>query len=190
MFIEGVEDSEDDEEEDDEGDASKKVDNSKKEYSVEQLSAVRMILITPRREKALKQAAHFVTCGQENDCVMMFNTHSGNVVVDGIPKELNKVMRKKTFPEKFDAFFALVFQLNAHDFWMFDNEMWGPGGELNDAIKKLGNTAKKLMARTDEELGIDTESTRPGMIKLFENFQETLSSGGNDLSLEEHFRWR
>jgi hypothetical protein len=119
---------------------------------------------------------------------MMFNTNSGNIVIEGIPKEINKAMRKKTFPEKFDAFFALIFQLNAFDCWLHDNEFWGPGGELNDAIKKLGNTAKKLMARTDDELGIDTEFTRPGIIKLLEDFEKTLSSQ-DDLCLAEHFRW-
>lgn len=202
-YVEGIErdEEEDDEDEDDEddddgddddegGNDKEKTDNkAAKDYTVEQLADVRIILVTPQREKALKQAVRFVTCGQEGDWVKMFDTNTGNIVVEGIPKELNKIMRKKTFPEKFDAFFALIIQLRAYDSWMYDNEMYGPDGELNEALEKLGNTAKKLMARTDEELGIDAEFTRPGMIRLLEKFEEALASCP-DLCLEEHFRWR
>lgn len=191
LFIEGVEsDDEDagDADEDDEGETGHSK-NEPKDYSIEQLAKVRLIVVTPARKKALNQAARFATCGQENDGIMMFNTHSGNMIVEGIPIEINKIMRKKSFSAKFDAFFALIFQLNRHDFWMTDNELYGPGGELNDAVKKLGNAAKKIMARTDEELGIDAEFTRPGMIKLLENFQKTLASYDH-MNLEEHFVWQ
>jgi hypothetical protein len=109
-----------------------------KVYTEEQISQLRIIVITDSREKCLKKAANFVTCGQAGDCVMMFNTQSGNDVICGMPAEIAKAMKKKKMSERFDNLFALTDKLKEYDMWMNDNELYGEGTELDDAIKKLG----------------------------------------------------
>ena len=44
----------------------------------------------------------FATCGQSGDGCCMFNTHSGNTIIAGIPKQIQKALKKKTIPEQFD----------------------------------------------------------------------------------------
>lgn len=49
------------------------------------------------------------------------------------------------------------------------------GGACDQAICRLAKAWRKLLAHTDEELGIDTVFTRPGIVKLLENFQKNVS---------------
>lgn len=161
----------DDDEEEGKGDKPKRV------YTEEDMSTLRFILITKNRAKTLKASAKFVTCGQQDDGVMMFNTHDGNVVIEGIPKEVSKAMKKKTLAEKFDALFALTFMLNRYDCWLYDNEFgdeYGEG-ELNDAIKRLSKAWIELFSKSNEALNIDEEFTRPGIEALLTDFAEKLT---------------
>ena len=45
--------------------------------------------------------------------------------------------RQKTQPARFDALFALTHSLKMYYYWMNDNEYWGEGEELEQAIKAL-----------------------------------------------------
>jgi hypothetical protein len=49
------------------------------------------------------------------------------------------------------------------------------GGACDQAICRLAKAWRKLLAHTDEELGMDTVFTRPGIVKLLENFQKNVS---------------
>ena len=76
----------------------------------------------------------FATCGQSGDGFCMFNTHSGNTIIAGIPKQVQKALKKKTVPEQFDYLFALTYALNEYDYWMNDNEEWGKGVQTQSLI--------------------------------------------------------
>lgn len=89
--------------------------------------------------------------------------------------------------KKFDAMFALTYCLNDFDIWMNDNECWGEGGELEQAITLLGKTWKKLLKKSNEELGIDAEYTRKGIEALLEKFEETVDSCE---SITNSFEWK
>jgi hypothetical protein len=181
MMVQGISGDSDDEEddEDEEGDDSKV-------YTAEQISQLRHIIINDSREKCLKKAAKFATGGQEGDGFMMFNTQTGNNIIYGIPLEIEKAMKKKKISERFDAMFALTYNLKEYDCWMQDNEMWGEDGELDAAILKLGATWKKLLAKSSLELGIDDDFTRPGIMTILEQFKETAE---NVESIEVEFDW-
>ena len=58
------------------------------------------------------------------------------------------------------------------DFWMHDNECWEPGQELEKAIKALAKAWRDMLRRSDAELGIDAEYTRPGIEALLGQLQD------------------
>ena len=122
----------------------------------------------------LSAAQKLVSCGQaggdDDRGFAIFNTHSGNTVVYGIPNEVKKSLKnlKATPPERFDALFGLTYHIARYDFWMHDNlnEFYEPGGELEKAIKVLGKAWRDMLKLTDAELCIDAEFTRPGVEAL------------------------
>ena len=156
-----------DEDEDDE--------NPERVYTAEQLNQLRYILITKKRENALNVATKFVTGGRRGD----FSTNSGNLIIMGMPKEIDKAMKKKVVSDQFDALFALTFVLYKHDMWMCDNELYsmdGEDGELDIAVRKLSTAWKGLFAKTNTALGIDAEFSRPGLDALLDKFAQSLDS--------------
>lgn len=48
------------------------------------------------------------------------------------------------------------------------------GGKCDQAIRALAKAWRKLLAHSDEELGIDTEYTRPGIVDLLNKFKENI----------------
>ncbi len=157
MMIVGLDREDDDEDEDNENveDKDKK---PEKVTTKEELATLRYMVMTKDREKALDDIEDFATFGQKGDDFQMYNTHSGNMTILGIPKEVNKAMKKKSDPQKFDALFALTWWLKRVEVWIEDNELYDEGGECEDALKKLAAAWKKLLAKSNEELG--TQSLR------------------------------
>ena len=160
-------------------------------YTADQMDNMRVILITRSRKNLMKEAKKIASGGQAGSRVFMFNTHSGNVIIDGIPKEISKVSKMKTAAERFDGLFALTDALGDWDYWfvdqgpnslpqvsksshlsrMHDNEEWDEGGGLDQAIKLLAKTWKTLLSKhTNAELGIDTQFTRPAVEVLLDDF--------------------
>jgi len=181
MIIVGLGDDDEEDDEDDEDDYEGDKENVKKNYTAEQLDTLRLVILNDRRIKFLDKAEKFT---DPNDG--WFNTSTGNKVIFGIPSEVKKAMKFKTFPEKFDAFFALTYCLYENDIWMNDNECWGQGSELDQAISILGKTWKSLLPKSNEELGID-EYTRNGVEALLEKFEETVDSCE---SINISFEWK
>jgi len=98
------------------------------ELTEEQVLSLRRIIITENREKALRRATKFATGGQRG--CMMFNTDSGNMLIAELPREIRKAMKKVSLPDQFDALFGLTYSIYQYDYWMTDNEMYGPGGNV------------------------------------------------------------
>jgi len=171
--VEGAEDDEDDEDddEDDEDDEKQNAKNAK--YTVEQMAAMRHIVVTKARDKAVDAGSKFATLGQHKGGFMMFNTHQGNMVLLGMSKEVTKAVAKKNLKERFDTLFGLTFALKEYDFWMHDNEY---GDAMDKHVKPLANAWKALLTHSNEELGIDAEFTRPGVEAFLEDFADTLAS--------------
>ena len=133
-----------------------------------------------------------------------------------IEPEITKISRKKTLPDRFNHLLAMTYSLNdSADIWIHDNEgilytkicyvkqsidlnhkytnyisMYTTGwcdGELEHAIKKLAGAWKRMLKRSNAELGIDAEYTRPGVEALLEKFEGVCNDfDGRDLS----FKWK
>lgn len=151
----------DDEDEDDEIDENES-------YTDEQINNLRHIIITENREKEFER-------NTRKYGLSFSNTHTGNATIYQIPQSIKKYMKKPTLSESFDGMFAMTYALLNFDTWMYDNEEWGEGGKCDQAICGLARAWRQLLAHSDEELGIDTEFTRPGIEKLLEKFRESVA---------------
>jgi hypothetical protein len=102
---------------DEEEDSEEESDDKRKKYTAEQMDAIRVLIITESREKLMKKADKFASGGQAGSGFCMFNTHSGNVIIMGIPHEISKVSKLKTAAERFDGLLALTYALGKWDYW-------------------------------------------------------------------------
>ena len=165
ITVKGIEFS--DEEDSKEGD-----EEDSKDYPTEKLNEVRMLIITERRRKLCEKYEKFV---DPNDG--WSNTNTGNTIIFNIPKEVKKIAKIKDISEKFDSLLCLTFNLNDNDMWMRDNECWGEkgdGNKLDECIQLLSKAWKGLIGKSNEELCIDPEYTRPGLECLLETFAENV----------------
>ena len=183
----GEDDEESEEEESGEDDDEEEKDDGKV-YTAEQMATLRHILVNDARDEALQKAFDFASGGQADQGFMMTNTHDGNQLIFSIPKEVKKATAaKKSLPQRFDALLALTYALKEYDFWIHDNECWEEGGELEKAIACLAKAWKTLLAKTDDELGIDGEFSRPGVEALLEQFEEAV---GELEAGDYSFKWK
>jgi len=175
---------------DDEDEDSEDEEDEEQELTAAQVATLRHIAITPARDKAITAGHAFASCGQsEDDCgFAMFNTSHGNEVIFGIPREVKKALKKGTAAMQFDALLGLTHGLKSFDSWMHDNECWEKGGELEKAIKALAKAWRDTLKKSNSELGIDAEFTRPGIESLLEQFQDELEEC--EASAEFPFKWR
>eukprot|EP00038_Savillea_parva_P014515 m.216293 g.216293 ORF g.216293 m.216293 type:complete len:120 (-) comp28271_c0_seq1:218-577(-) len=118
----------------------------------------------------------------------MFDTNTGNCIIDGIPAQVKQALKKPTGPGKFDALFALTSALKDYDCWMNDNECWQPGEQLEKSIAILATAWRSLLKKSDTELGIDAEFTRPGIEALLEQFEQELKEC--EATEDLPFKWR
>ena len=149
-----------------------KEDEEPKEYPVEKLNEMRILLITERRRKLFDKYEKIVN---PNDG--WSNTHTGNTVIFNIPNEVKKINKIKDVSEKFDSLLCLTLNLEQNDMWMRDNECWGEkgdGNKLDGCIKILSKAWKGLYDKSNEELGIDSEFTRPALECLLKIFSENV----------------
>ena len=161
--------------------AEEEEDDDKNEFTEAELSSLRCVLVNAKRQSLIDSAMKFVDPNGG-----WFNTNSGNIVIEGIPKQVKKAKAKKTIPEQFDQMFALTYALKELDFWMHDNECWGKGEDLEKAITLLGKTWTKLLTKSNTELGIDAEFSRPGIEALLSQFAESVEACE---SIEKEFKW-
>ena len=121
-----------------------------------------------------------------------FSTSDGNDVVFGISDRVKKATAAKLAKTaKFDSLVMLTFALLENDTWARDNEAWEDGDEMQSACKKLAAAWKKLLGgNTDEDLGIDEEFTKPGVLAMLEDFETMLAEQGEETGVKYPFKWR
>ena len=170
MVIKGISSGEDSDsdDEDDEDDEEKEVDKSK--YTAEQMSTLRYVFITQKREDKLNEMKEYVLGDQANDSVMMFNTSFSYDILDGFNHYKSSGWKKlKTPADKFDSLFAYTYMLKNYDVWLNDNE-----GGMEDITKGLASMWKRLLKNDDDKLDIDAEYTRPGIVQLLNDFKSDI----------------
>lgn len=144
------------------------------------------------RENAADSDDDMMDSDDDDDGFFMFNTTNGNTVVMGMEAQIKKATgAKKPKSEQFDELSMFTFALHFNNMWFNDNELWEDGELMQKSCKKLAAAWKKLLANTDEELGIDPEFTRPGIEALLENFDKMLNKEFHFGSRPKYpFKWK
>ena len=177
--------------------------------TAEEITKARVILGTDARMMASERAMKFAQgqhprgymdgMGSDSDAMdsddddddgfFFFNTANGNAVVMGLEAQIEKATDyTKPKSEQFDELSMLTHAIHYNNMWFKDNEFWEEGDLVESSCAQLAAAWKKLLAHTDEELGIDPEFTRPGIEALLENFDEMLNNDPREL--EYPFQWR
>lgn len=174
-------------------------DHEGKEYSKVQIAKAKLIMVPPERKKEIDEAEKWFTsiCNGGNDSeddefddeiggIMMMNTATGNNIIMSLGATLAGMSMKK-IPERFNMLLGLTLILHRYDVWIHDNEMWGEGMPLDRVIQLLAKSWKDLLKKSNEQLGIDEEFTRPGVEHLMKEFAE-LCEDAEGVSVK--FQWK
>jgi hypothetical protein len=107
-------------------------DTEEDDITQEQVDKMRIVITTHNRAKLLEKYSSYASCGQsdEDSGIMMFNTATGNDVIDEMSAKIKTAMNAKGWDKKFDHLFALTAALLRYDNWVHDNEYSGAGGML------------------------------------------------------------
>jgi hypothetical protein len=159
----------DDDNDEDDLDASK--------YTAEQMARLRFIMVTKKRDAAMKRYRLKLLGQQDGQGLMSFDTSLSYVVFDEHFCFESDLKKKKNLADKFDMLFAFTHTVKTYDVWLHDNE---DGEAMLEMIDGLAASWKELLKKSDAELGIDTEYTRPGVMAFLEQF-ETLVKTNEDV---------
>jgi hypothetical protein len=160
-------DDDDEEEEDDDND-----NNDDKNYTEEQLDHVRLIMMTDARIKMFEHMSQLVLGDQYDRDFMMFDTRFSYEVVDAfeiLKRKMRNMTGARSSKVKFDMILGFTAEIDKYDVWMHDHEYCWDGAKM---IKSLARMWKNTLKKSNEELGIDSDFTRPGVICLLEEFKK------------------
>ena len=158
-----------DEDEDDDYDSEEEQDNSK--LTAAEMEHMRFVMATKERVAAIEQVEASLLGEQAGSSFMMFNTSFSYQVLDAFEDLKIMLTKTKSWPQKFNLLFGFTFIIDQHDVWMHDHEV-GWGGEI--MLKALATRWKAALKKTDAELSIDAEYTRPGVICFLQKFKNTV----------------
>jgi hypothetical protein len=169
ILVKGIPRDEDEEEEEEEEEEEKEEDCDK--YTEEQMNGLRFIMITQNRADKLDEMGNLILGDQAGSCFMMFNTSFSYKVLDSLETIKSLVKKAKTPAQKFDLLFAYTHTVKEYDVWMHDNE-----GGMDEFTKGLATLWKRLLKTSDEDLGIDTEYTKPALEEFLRQFKTQVES--------------
>ena len=146
---------------------------------------MRFIIITSQRARFIEEMTKQLLGDQFGDSFVMLNTSFSYRVFYFVPREITRINKIKLPSEKFDHLLGLTYSLLNHDVWMNDYE-YTDTGTLKSLLTRLGNSWKSIIHLTDEELGIDSEFTRPGIEALLKEFAKTAFQGPDNMKFKWH----
>ena len=155
------------------------------ECSQEQVNHVRVIIITKERQDRMEEMSKLILGEQHGQSLMMFSTSFSNQVINAWNAFTVRFQEAVNWQEKFDLLLGFTDTLKEHDVWMNDHEV-GWGGEK--MLEQIARSWKLMLRRANDELGIDSEYTRPGVVALLEQFKEAVESV-DPLGLEERMHF-
>lgn len=79
-------------------------------------SALKAVMVTTNRNKAIKKGLMFVTLDQYNKCFARLDVHSGDAVIYAMSREIEDCMSEKLESQKFDKLSGLTFAINEYHY--------------------------------------------------------------------------
>jgi hypothetical protein len=177
MMIKGVSKPREDDEDYDEDEDEEETEEDKANYTQEQVETMRFILITKKRRDKLNEMNEFVLQDEE-----VFNTAFSYRIRKSFPAMKRMRNKMKNWSDKFDLLFAYTYTVSQYNNWVQDNE-----GDMNGVVDGLGRLWKHMLKKSDKELGIDLEYTRPGILELLESFKKVIDSADAEPDYEFNY---
>jgi hypothetical protein len=171
-------DEEDEEEDDDDDDEEE--DTSK--YTEAQMNGLRFVLMTQKRNDKMEEMHALILGDQANSSLKMFNTSFSYTVRDSIYTIKSLLNEAKTPADKFDLLFGYTYILKHFDVWMHDNE-----GDMDEFTNELASIWKRLLKKSNADLGIDAEYTRPAIEEFLHLFKNEIENE-NDNEMEFNYK--
>ena len=166
-MVRGIERDEDEEDEEEEEEEEKE----EKEPTAEELNSIRYILASKAIKDAIDKENKKLLGDQADDDMMMFNTafsQDAIVYMDGL---LRRVDKQKDLKKKCALLLGGTLALHMYNDWIHDNEF--DDGEFA-VVKMLGDRWKQLLKKSDKELGIDSEFTRPAILCVLQGMKKVM----------------
>lgn len=139
----------------------------------EHMDDLRYVLVTQKRSDKLDAMRDLVLGDQADERMLMFNTSFSYHIRDSL-HTLKKLLAKEKKPsDKFDLLFAYTHSVKEYNVWMHDNE-----GGMNEFTSGLAGIWKRMLKKSNEDLGMDEEYTKPGVLAFLEQFKGKIESGG------------
>jgi hypothetical protein len=143
------------------------------------------IIATKRRRDMTKRYEKVILGDQAGDDCLMFNTSFSDEIFAVVPAEVEDIMRsKKPTSAKFDALLFLTYFLNQFDTWMCDYE---DSDGLNMLVRALSKAWTTLLQKSDAELEVDPEFTRPATEAMLTELKKKFKSQCYD---KPNFNWK
>lgn len=141
-------------------------------YTAEQMSQIRYVFLTEKRNDRLEEMRRFILGEQANQWFTMHGTEFSYEVLDGFSQYKSNIYNKlRNSADKFDSLFGYTYHLNEYDTWMHDNE-----GNMQEFMSSLARMWRRLLTESDQELGIDAEFTRPGVVQLLQQMKDKIEN--------------
>jgi hypothetical protein len=164
------EDGEDEEDEEEKKDGEEAQPKKKRVYTEEEVSSqLRHMIITERRDTYLEKMQNLLLGDQAGSGFCMFNTSFSYEILELVPKEIKRIKRHPTPSEQLDHLYGLTSALMDYDVWMNDHEDCEGIQKIFVSISKFW---KLLLGKSNEELEIDAEFTRPALLVKVEQWKE------------------
>ena len=157
-----------------------------------QMSHVRLIFITTRRNQLIEKMRRVVLGDQVNDNTIMFDSNFTWDIIASYDLFQHNFRHANDWSYKFDLIFAFTAIINMYDSWKHDPE-FGWRNE-NNFLKSLGKKWQKVLTKSKETLGIHEKDiyTHDGILIFLEEFQMSLDQIYTDTTMitvrEKHFR--
>jgi hypothetical protein len=151
-------------------------------YTAEQVGKLRYVMLTKDRAAAMKRYRKKILGDQaESGTTMKFNTSYSFIVFDEqfcLDCDLKK---QKNVAEQFNMLFAFTNIIHQYDVWLKD---YDDEDALIETINGLAKCWNAILKKTDAQLGIDSEYTRPGVLTFLEKFKNLVESAESDDPIE------
>ena len=140
-----------------------------KRCSQAQVNHVRVIIVTENRQKQMEHMVRLIL------------EEFSNQVMEAWRVFQCKYRNQKSWPNKFDMLVGFTDALKDHNTWMHE-------AGFDQMVAGLARLWKTLLRKSDQELDIDGEFTRPGVLALLDQFQSEVESVEVDPPMR--FRYR
>lgn len=149
--------------------------------TTEQMDSLRYVLITQNRSDKLDEMRELILGDQVDSCCLMFTTSFSYHIMDSL-YTIKQMLAQEQSDKQLDILFAYTYTIKEHNYWMHDNE-----GGMDDFTSDLAGIWKRLLKKTNDQLGIDAEFTRPALLKVLAQFKKKVEVASAETISEDHF---